>query len=551
MAKLQVTDSQGATSSIELEQGQTLSVGRADHNDIVLRDPSLSRSHAEVYWGGSSWMVRDRGSSNGTFIENRRIDSPVPLDGGVRVKLGNCSLALETAGGVAPQPLVSFENRPFPSTGTVVISADEVLSGTVPAQANTQAQLETIQKRLAIIEKANLELLAHESVDVLIPKILDLVIESVRPQRAAILSRNADGELICRAIRGADAEQMSISKTIANTVIDQRVSVMTSDAQADDRFAAGASVIMQGIQAVMAVPLWNKKEVIGLIYADSRVQADLFRDEDLRLLTVLANIAAIQIENATLFEEQLEKERFEQEAKAAADIQSRLLPTKQPIIEGYAILGHNTPCYEVGGDYYDCLRLDDERYGIVLADVAGKGMGAAMLMAVVQATLHARADTGPAPGELVDKLNSAIDRSAPSNRFVTLFFMDLNPGTHHLLWVNAGHAPPPSLIRKSGEVVELGSGGTPLGVFAGFNYPTSELDLEPGDVIFAATDGVTDVMNPEGEMFGDDRLREMLAPLAGRPIDEIQQVIDDKLAAFSQNTPNPDDLTYVILRRND
>jgi len=413
-----------------------------------------------------------------------------------------------------------------------------------------EAQLEKIRKRLEIVEKANLELLAHESMDVMLGKILDLVFEAVRPERAALVQRRADGELVCRAFRGDTQKAMSISTTIANTVLDQSVSVMTSDAQADERFAAGASILAQGIQAVMAVPLRNQDKVTGLIYADSRLGTALYGDDDLRLLTMLANIAAIQLENSALFAEQLEKQRFEREAQAAADIQKRLLPRTRPEIAGYGFEGRNDPCYECGGDYYDCLQLGGDHVGIVLADVAGKGMGAAMLMAVIQATLHARAVTGATSKELVDQLGHAIAKSAPTNRYATLFYIDLDRATHKLQYVNAGHAPSPLCVRASGEVLEMPAGGTPLGLFPGFDYPVVDLELGPGDFIFACSDGVTDLEDPDEEMYGEERLEQLLVSLAGRPTDEIRAKVDAELEAFAKNTSQPDDLTYIILQRS-
>jgi sigma-B regulation protein RsbU (phosphoserine phosphatase) len=343
---------------------------------------------------------------------------------------------------------------------------------------------------------------------------------------------------------------MSISRTIANTVIDKRVSVLTSDAQADERFRSGVSVMAQGIKAVMAVPLWNSKKVIGLIYADSRLTSALFGDEDLRLLTMLANIAAIQIENATLFDEHVEKQRFEREARAAAEIQQRLLPHSNPQIPGYIFEGYNKPCYECGGDYYDCLRLGETRTGIVLSDVAGKGMGAAMLMAVIQATFQAAALPGPQVEELVGQLGRAIERSAPSNRYATLFLVDLDHETHRLRYINAGHAPLPLLVRASGEVQELAAGGMPLGLFPGVNYEVGEIELGPGDSIFACSDGVTDLEDPDEQMFGEERLEQLLAGLAGRPTGEIRKELDARLESFAADTRQPDDLTYVILQRS-
>jgi sigma-B regulation protein RsbU (phosphoserine phosphatase) len=552
MFKLRITDHRGKPSTLELQAGDRKRVGRSDQNDIVLADPSLSRRHAEIYDDGGVWMLTDCGSRNGTLVNGRAIAGPVQLEAGVQVTLGASKIALEDDVAASSSGAVIFHDRPLEATGTMVLSPDDLIQEprtAAPDRETFNQELERIRKRLAIVEKANLELLAHESVDVLLPKVLDVVFEAVKPERAALVQREAGGDLICRAYRGNTQEEMTTSRTIANPVIAQRVSVLTSDAQTDERFANGASIMAQGIQAVMAVPLWNSKKVIGLVYADSRLSSGLFDEEDLRLLTVLANIAAIQIENAALFNEKVEKQRFEREAEAAADIQGRLLPRTRPEIPGYAFEGYNRPCHECGGDYYDCLPIGQDRSGIVLCDVAGKGMGAAMLMAVIQATLQAGAAAAPEPEALVDRLGRAIHRSAPSNRYATLFYIDLNPATHRLRYINAGHAPLPLFVRSSGEVRELETGGMPLGLFPGLDYPVSELELGPGDFVFACSDGVTDLEDPSGEMFGEEQLKELLTSLVGRPTADIRATLDARLEAFAEQSRQPDDLTYVILQR--
>jgi serine phosphatase RsbU (regulator of sigma subunit) len=552
MPKLCITNHQGKRLVHELSSGGRARIGRSDQNEIVLTDPSLSRGHAEIFDQDGTWMIRDSGSRNGTLINGQLVRSPMPLELGVQVTVGACTLALDRP--PSASGTVTFADRPFEATGSVVLSPEEVIGAPIPEtrdETGFERELAKIRKRLEIVEKANLELLAHEPTDVLLPKILDVVFEAVHPERVALIERQGDGDLVCRAFRGDTGKELTISRTIADRVIDQRVSVLTSNAQSDERFASGASIVAQGIQAVMAAPLWNQQKVMGLIYADSRVTAGLFGDEDLRLLTMLANIAAIQIQNATLFSEQLEKQRFEREAQAAAEIQQRLLPRTRPEIPGYVFEGHNNPCYECGGDYYDCLPMGTERAAVVLSDVAGKGMGAAMLMAVIQATLQAGVGAEPETKDLVERLGHAINRSAPSNRYATLLFIDLNHATHKLRYINAGHAPLPLHVQPNGVVHELPAGGTPLGLFPDFEYAVDELQLEPGDFIFACTDGVTDLEDPDEEMFGDERLKDLLTSLAGRSTAEIRSTLDAELAAFAKDTRPPDDLTYIILRREE
>jgi len=550
MPNITINDGQGNRTVLELDPVRRYSIGRAEESDIELPDPRLSRRHAELFFRDGNWQVADCGSSNGTWVDGKRLESPLNLGNGTQIVLGDCSLFYEAAEERTDK--VVFSDRPLAGAGTVMLSAEQALATakTTRVAAGDDAELEKIRGRYGVVEKANLELLAHEPLDVLLEKILDLVFEAVKPDRAALLCTDDDGELVCQAFRGEGEQEMSISRTIARNVMDERVSVLAADAQSDERFAGGASIAVQGIRGVMAVPLWNNKEVIGLVYADSRLASTRFCEDDLRLLTMLGNVAAIQIRNAHLFEEQLEKKRFEREAQAAANVQQRLLPTESPQLAGYEFVGYNTPCYEAGGDYFDCVSVGPEREIIVLADVAGKGMGAALLMAGVHATFHACVGADVAPRELVSRLNEGVSRSAPNDRFVTLFLIDLDRAGHRLTYVNAGHAPPPILVRASGEMVNLVAEGPPLGIVPGFEYPASDLELQPGDFVFVCSDGLTDTEDPEQEQFGDKRLHDLLAGLAGRPVAEVRRAIDEQLQAFSRGAAQSDDLTLIAVQRS-
>jgi serine phosphatase RsbU (regulator of sigma subunit) len=553
MPHLVITGSDGKRSTRRIDPGQSLSIGRSSRNDLVLSDLSLSRHHADLAADGEGWRLEDAGSRNGTFLNGRRLEEAARLQPGDRISLGACHIEFRSEQESSGR--VIFSDQPMAAEGTVVLPLNDVMTmpDSAPQVARETERAGNLQARirkLEVIETANLELLAHEPMEILLPKVLDLVSRAVNPDRAALLLKEADGTLICRAFRGdGDEQDLAISRTIANAVIEQKVAVLTSDAQMDSRFREGVSIMSQGIHSVMAVPLWNNKEVIGLIYADSRLASGLFQDEDLRVATMLANIAAIQIENARLFEEQLEKQRFEQEARAAADIQKRLLPGGSLEISGYRVEGFNAPCYEVGGDYFDYLPMGGTRNGIVLADVAGKGMGAAMLMAGLQASIHSRIESHPGPGELLQHLNSAISRVAPSNRFVTLFYMEIDHGTHSIRYVNAGHAPEPMLVRASGASERLRSGGVPLGIMPDVDYPLGETGLQPGDFIFLCSDGVTETMDADGNEFGEDRLEGLLTAMAGRPPAEVRRAVEDSLEAHAAGAPPLDDLTLVIVQR--
>jgi len=550
---IQIVDHKGDRSSLTLDPGRRYSIGRSNSSDIALMDVGLSRRHAELFHDGGRWMVADCGSSNGTYTGGRRVVEPVPIEEGVPILLGSCRICIGQER--APARDVSFIDGPVVSLGTVTFAAADVLGETgaldSPAARMSADHVATLKRRFGVVQRATLDLLGQEPVlESLLPRVLALVSEAVGADRAALIVREADGTLVSKAFRGDNPEGFTISTTIANRVIDEKISMLVSDVAGDAGLVGAKSLDMQGIRAVMAAPLWSREEVNGLIYADSLALATSFGDEELKILTMLGNIAAMQIQNARLFGEQLEKKRFEREARAAAEIQSRLLPTRDPVIPLYHFTGRNIPCHEVGGDYFDCVPMGGGRHGVIIADVAGKGMGAALMMAALQATYHARAETGPDLEHLAGKINEAICQRAPENRFVTAFLADVDSASHRVRYVNAGHAPPPMLVKATGSATLLLPGGPPLGLFEGFGYRLGEFTFEPGDILFACSDGVTDVMEPGGEMFGDDRLRILVKSLAGRRPEEIRESMLEAIARFAGGTPQPDDLTIIALQRD-
>jgi phosphoserine phosphatase RsbU/P len=268
----------------------------------------------------------------------------------------------------------------------------------------------------------------------------------------------------------------------------------------------------------------------------------------LQLLKLIADVASIRIENVRLLEVQQEQKRLANELAVASEIQLRLHPAAPPALPGYDMIGVSFPCYEVGGDYFDFIEKRDGRYVIALGDVSGKGTGAALLMSSVHAAVRAHTTTRLSASEVVGEINQYIYDNTPANRYVTLFYSELDPRTHQLTYINAGHNSP-LLVRASGEVTTLDIGGFPVGITPFCDYREGWVELEPGDVMVIYSDGVTESVDEQEEEFGEARLIEIVQRNRGRTAAGLRDRIDEALAKFVGKAKSVDDLTLVIVKR--
>jgi predicted permease len=304
----------------------------------------------------------------------------------------------------------------------------------------------------------------------------------------------------------------------------------------------------------MAVPLRAKNEMIGVLLLGAPSSGAGYSDAGKQLLRQCAEQLTLMIENARLTSRVVEQEKLRRDLALAAEVQKRLLPDEPPRRQGAVFEGTSFPARSVGGDYYDFLDLGDQRIGIALADVAGKGVAAALIMAVVQASLRiVAADGETSLPELAAKINTFLHRSTGSNSYATFFYAQLDERSRQLRYVNAGHLPP-YLLRTSGgstaEIRELAIGGTVLGLFPQMSYEEATIDLQSGDVLVAFTDGVTEALNVTEEEFGEQRLKELLGSIIHLPAAEISARLSQELRTWIKDTTQYDDLTFIVMKVN-
>jgi serine phosphatase RsbU (regulator of sigma subunit)/pSer/pThr/pTyr-binding forkhead associated (FHA) protein len=574
MPRLIVKSTTAQGDSVAEINRQRLTIGRSARNDLCLEDPFASRLHAEVRQRDDGIWVSDLGSANGTYLNGQRLTSPARLRNGDRVRIGETEIEFSDRADTAParaqtsilyaEPHVVTPSPEATITAESRHSASNLLSAldsTQKTQVGTAISSLALEQRdvLALISRVSLTLLSPLSLSETLHHVLDSIFEALPADRGYVMLLEAPGpqaepQLVCKAMKSRSQSRESeseikLSRSITDQVIRQGTSVLTSDALHDPRFQERKSIMLGGIRSVMAVPLAVEGRVSGMIYVDSPFGTSRFTEQDLQLLTLIAGVAAIRIENVRLLEDQQEKQRLEKELAVASEIQLRLLPESPPQIPGYELIGVSFPCYEVGGDYYDFFQKRDGRYLIALGDVSGKGTGAALLMSSLHAAVHAQTTTRLSGCEVVSEINQYIYDNTPSNKYVTFFYSELDARTHQFTYINAGHNSP-LLVRTSGEVTRLDVGGFPVGITPDCEYREGWVQMEPGDVLVIYSDGVTESQNEEGEEFDEARLIEVVQRNRDRTAASIRDRIDEALTRFVGQAKAVDDLTLVILKRS-
>jgi serine phosphatase RsbU (regulator of sigma subunit)/pSer/pThr/pTyr-binding forkhead associated (FHA) protein len=538
-----------------------ITIGRSARNDLCIPDPFASRVHAEVRREGDQYILQDLGSANGTLYNGGTVEGAVPLNNGGRIQIGETEIVFNDGSAASGMATMITDQRasPVPEATIAMNSADRTTSGLLEAieGARTQPDQEAPKHvrqsdLLALISKVGVTLLASATLGETLQQIASLVFEAVPAERCCIMMRDEGSEELKVTVarlrdRQGDVGEIRVSRTIMEEVVGLGKSVLTADAQQDPRLMS-STMTLQGIRSVLAVPLGVGVKVFGIIYADSPIAESRFTEDHLKVLTTLASVAAIRVENARLLEEQIERERLEQELQLASEIQQRFQPTTSPVVPGYEMQGISFPCYEIGGDYYDFIKREDGRLIVTLGDVSGKGTAAALLMSSLHAAVHAQAASHNSLVETISAVNNYLADNTPTNRFVTLFYAELDPQTGSLAFINAGHNPP-LIVHAAGTTENLASGGLPLGIRPNADYKEGRTQLQPSDVLVIYSDGVSEAVSPQGEEFGTQRLYDVVSRNLEASAAGIRDRIEAALTKWAQGTPAADDITLVIVKR--
>jgi serine phosphatase RsbU (regulator of sigma subunit) len=521
-----------------------VTVGRSSIAELCYPDDAgLSRQHLAFESDGRNWYIKDLGSKNGTLLNGARIAERNPLKPGDRIMAGHLIMVFDAGSNVPQltQAVVFVEpEQESSSSSTVVTDLAGVISGTAAKSEGAISSAAAVQ---ALIRAGN-ELAGDRPLPELFRFILNLAIEAVCAERGILITLEGE-DLEVRASRG---DGFRISNAVRDRVLMNKESVLVRDTSADEAFRERRSIVEQNVRTLMAVPLQTRDRIIGLIYVDSPSLVREFTKDDLSLLTVMANVAAIRIEQSRFAEMEKARQLMERDLEQAALIQRQYLPSCAPEVSGLELAGYNAPCRTVGGDYYDFFAYPSGRVALVLGDVSGKGMAASLMMMGLQARVQVLIDEPENLAATITRLNRITAANCPPARFITLFLCVLDGSTGELVYTNAGHNAP-LISRAKGGYETLTEGGPPLGILGDCAYQEFRTRLEPGDVLVIYSDGVTEAVSPSDEEFEIANLFESIAAHRNEKASEIIARVNEDIFKWTKGATAADDVTLIVARR--
>lgn len=548
---LEVVSPDGARRFVRVTQSPFL-IGRGAEtgNHLQLSDRRISRNCAAMVMEANKHYVEDRGQRRGLFVNGQKVESRQLQDGDI-ITFGvedSYEIIYRSAAPVGDQSIPNLLTRMEHITGSDVV-------------ASAGARLSKLDQLLAATALLHSQL----PLDEVLGMMLDHAISVMDADRGVLLEADDKAALHVRLARRSGGlrlppESLAPSQTAIQLALRKHEAVITEDlAQAEVDLQAAQSIIAQRLRAVVVIPLYafshaktdesiinlKQGQFLGVLYLDSRRPA-AFSKLDRQLLDAFTDQAASILDNARLVARERERQRMEQEINIARDIQQALLPKNFGDYAHLAVAGCNFPCLSVGGDYFDVFPLDDRRTAFLIADVSGKGLGAALLTQLLQGALSGMT-LGNDPARLFNHLNRFLCDRPEVGRYATMFFGILDD-KGSLDYINAGH-PSPILIRRNGNPDEAFTEGSfPVGLVPEAEYCSACVKLEPGDTLVLFSDGVTEAMDPQEELFGVPRLKQFLVGHNETPLDELQKLLLEAVENFARGASQADDLTLLLVR---
>ncbi len=557
MASLLVLKGTNQGTSVPLN-GDKIVMGRNADCGVVINLPSVSREHAMIRRIAGKLFIEDLKSRNGTKVNKQEITARVQLKNNDRIQICDSEFLFVDVAPTRPPLPDELTGKGAPP------EEEEESSSTVEATISHSSKqiLETQPlEKLTFLLNITSELTQTFNLDVLLPKIVDSLFQVFKQaDRCFIIFREEGSERlqprVVKTRRPGEEANARFSRRIVNRCLEDAAALLSEDASSDKRFDLSQSIADCRIRSVMVAPLVMRStgKACGVIQLDTQGLGGprKFTQDDLKLLLAVAGQAAIAVENARLHENMVARAGLERDLKLAHQVQMSFLPKKPPQLSGYEFFAHYEPAQEVGGDYYDFIPLAGGRLAVMLGDVAGKGVPAALLMAKVSSDGRFCALTEPDPAQAVYRLNELMQEAGLIDRFVTLAAGFIDSASHRVTFVNAGHMPPLIYRRATNQIEDATTremAGFPLGVADGIPYESVTVGLEPGDVVVVFTDGVTEAKNRDGDDFQLNN-RVPATILAAAP--SVGDIGERLVAAVKQHAlglKQHDDITVVCFGR--
>jgi len=514
-------------------------------NHLQLSDRRISRNCVALVAEESGYRLEDRGHRHGIFVNGERVERKA-LEDGDSITFGfddGCEII--------------FRHAPAePSIETMLTRLGSIPDITSRLPSGQLGKLNLLLEATALLH-------SQLPLDSVLGTMLDHAVSITNADRGLLLEPAADGSLKIRLARGSGreslpAEGLAPSQTVLRQATERQASVVTEDLNlADLNLQSAQSIVIQNLRAVVCIPLYampransaesvvlSRGELLGVVYLDSR-RSTAFSAIDRQIIDALGMEAASILDNARLVQRERERMRMEQELSIARNIQQALLPQGLRDYPHLGVAGIHRPCHAVGGDYYDVFPVGHDRTAILIADVSGKGIGAALLTTMLQGALSGMT-IGADPAAVFNHINRFLCEHSEVGRYATMFFGLLGrDGT--LEYIKAGH-PSPLLLRR-GAVSELDSTGNfPVGLIADATFSTTTLRLEPEDILVLYSDGVTEAEDSSEELFGVARLCEAVAGKENMPLDSLQETVFQAVEAFADGATQSDDMTLLVVQ---
>ncbi len=532
-ARLEINDGLGSR-VVPLDKS-LIAIGRRGENDVRLSGSDVSRDHAEIAQASGSYVLRDRGSRYGTFVNGEQISAERPLRHGDRIQFGRAS-------------------------GTDVVFLIE--DGAPPPSSSERHHQTAVGdiRQLATLLEGLRALGSGRVLDEVLALVLDASIEVTGAERGFIMLANDDGGLEMKLARSRGkitlpGNRFDTSRKIPEEVYATGEVKIVADLLDGDLANVHMGTVALGIRHVLCVPLrlvryldradmQSDTKTTGVLYLDSREKGSLLSVNTRSALDTMAIEAGVAIENARLYRQTLEQARIEHELKIAAEIQRALLPPGHHSGTFYEAEGASLPSRAIGGDFFDFTDRQDGAFGFALGDVSGKGPAAALLTAKIQGLFTAQSDLG-SPAETIRTVNRGLTRRAVEAKYATVFHAMIDP-KGLLTYCNAGHNPP--LIYGTSGLRRLDSGSMPVGFFEHAPYADDTEQLQVNDVLIVYSDGVTEALDIEGQEFGEERLIGILKERHTEDATSILESVIEGVMNFSRGAAQYDDVTAMVVK---